>query len=531
MAKLTNTTIYGAANITGNVVSTGPVFDISAASGINLSSGNSISSVILANTGLNYQTVPNVTFANTTTGGVTAYGNVLMKISSTFSVGNVGSGYVNGDFLYANTTNFATSPVLANAVFQVTSNTATTYGTGGINGLSLVNSGLFFTMPPYMNSSGVLNTGNPQWLQISGTSGTGVGANVDISSAGAGGVQVSNVYFQTTGSGYVEQPTVTFSGGTPITQATGYVTVGSVTTIKTLGSTLSFTVPNQQTAFQVVDYPGSTTSGYWSVWGGNANPQLRATGSGSGAILTAGPQPLAFFTNGGTQQFNIQHTASAVNYIQATGGATGNPGSVTLSAQGSDTNINFIFQRKGSGQFQFSGATWVGINSVNYLTLNGNISGSGPTISVGSGTDANIDINLLTKGTGSVNVANSNIIQNNVSTNRTIIRNQTKGAFANLDNISVTVNTAGFPLVSTVSGTQAVFWSWERLGGTLTGGSYTGSTLSTTQVPIGLGSALGSGGDTAIVNLYEQNGVNFYRITCTQMVTSANASIIIERIA
>jgi hypothetical protein len=401
MAKLTNTTIYGAANITGTVVSTGPNFDISALSGINISSGNSVSSVILANTGLNYQTVPNVTFANTTTGGVTAYGNVLMKISSTFSVGNVGSGYVNGDFLYANTTNFTTAPVLSNAIFQVTSNTDTTYGTGGINGLTLVNSGLFFTMPPYMNSSGVLNTGAPRWLQISGTSGTGVGANVDISSGGAGGIQVSNVYFQTTGSGYVEQPTVTFSGGTPITQASGYVSVGGIPKIQTLGSAISFYVPGGE-AFRIVE-TGTPVTTYWQAMGTAAAAILRSSSATlDGQVQTAGTGTLRLGTAGGVTQLSVSHTASAVNYIQATGGATGNPGSVTLSAQGSDANINFIFQRKGSGQFQFSGATWIGINSVNFLTLSGAASGNGPTISVSSGTDADIDLNLTPKGAGAI---------------------------------------------------------------------------------------------------------------------------------
>jgi hypothetical protein len=101
-------------------------------------------------------------------------------------------------------------------------------------------------------------------------------------------------------------------------------------------------------------------------------------------------------------QFVVSHTASAVNYVQVTGGATGNPGSVTISAQGSDANVNMIFGRKGSGQFQFQGPVWAATNSVNYITLTGAASGSAPTISVASGTDADIDLTLTPKGAGAV---------------------------------------------------------------------------------------------------------------------------------
>ena len=139
MAKLTNSTIYGSANITGNVVTTGQVFDISANSGINLSAGNSINSVVIANNGIGYQSVPSVIFSNSTTGGVTANANVIIRISTTAVIGNVGVGYANGDVLYANNANG-----LSNAFFTVTDNTATTFGTGGIRTLTINNTGLFF---------------------------------------------------------------------------------------------------------------------------------------------------------------------------------------------------------------------------------------------------------------------------------------------------------------------------------------------------------------------------------------------------
>jgi hypothetical protein len=46
-------------------------------------------------------------------------------------------------------------------------------------------------------------------------------------------------------------------------------------------------------------------------------------------------------------QLRVSHTASAVNYVQVTGAATG--ASPTISAQGSDTNVSITVVGKGSG--------------------------------------------------------------------------------------------------------------------------------------------------------------------------------------
>ena len=128
----------------------------------------------------------------------------------------------------------------------------------------------------------------------------------------------------------------------------------------------------------------------------------------------------------------------------------------------------------------------------------------------------------------------SNTIQNGVINNRTISRNLAKGTvMANLENLSATVNAAGYPLVNTVTGNMDVFWSWKQMksGTAVTGGTYTGSTMTTTPLSIGIPVAIGSGGDTVEVNLYEQSGINFYRIYYYQMLTGTNSTIIIEKIA
>jgi hypothetical protein len=78
---------------------------------------------------------------------------------------------------------------------------------------------------------------------------------------------------------------------------------------------------------------GSATTGAPTL-----NAQGSDTNKGAGYISKGtGTHFFATGGAGGNVQFNIAHTASAVNYLLVTGSATGN--SATLSAQGSDANI------------------------------------------------------------------------------------------------------------------------------------------------------------------------------------------------
>jgi len=485
MAKLTNSTIYGSANITGNVVSTGQVFDISANSGINISQANTITGVVITVIGAGYQSVPSVLFSNTTTGGVTANANAVMRISTAAVIGNVGVGYANGDVLYANNVNG-----LSNAFFTVTDNTATTFGTGGIKTLTVNNAGLFFTVPNYYNTGNVLNTGAPAYLQITGTTSlTGNGANVNIS---ASGFLVNNLYFSNYGSGYVEPPTITFSGGSPTSAAVAYPLVGVNSKIQNLSSTLDFYGANNVNILRL--FSNNTTS---FATNGNipalsimppqnnygattlaASSGLQfisgASGSSIIAFLTGASSPTITGTNFGVQQFAISHISSAVNYLNVTGNTTTN--GPTLSAQGSDANIDINIVTKGSGNTNIQSANGIVIktvdrggaqdspfvfraglagtqgggltlpvtptlqtpdgsgmyfatnagstgsiggnrqflinhiaSAVNYLQVAGNTTSNAPTIS-SIGSDTNISMNFVPKGTGNVNLIAANTV-------------------------------------------------------------------------------------------------------------------------
>ncbi len=168
-----------------------------------------------------------------------------------------------------------------------------------------------------------------------------------------GGVVDTTFTITNAGSGYVEQPTVSFSGGGG-SGAAAYATVGSGTVVRSLGSTALFYTPGG-TAFGLVDN-GQTAVNYWGARGGGAGiaPNLTAYSSSSVAATIDNNQAnsINFRTNTNVTQMVVSHTASAVNYVQVTGGATGNPANVTVAvgAASSDTNVNLNLNAKGTGR-------------------------------------------------------------------------------------------------------------------------------------------------------------------------------------
>ena len=171
----------------------------------------------------------------------------------------------------------------------------------------------------------------------------------------------------------------------------------------------------------------------------NISMLFSAKGTGGHDFYTAG--------NSFTRQFTITHTASAVNYLEVTGAATGSEPS--LIAAGSDVNIDLLFKTKGTGsinaytnssvlQFQIAHTA----SSVNYLQVAGNATGNGPFMSA-AGSDTNINMFLITKGTGS-HVFSSGGGQQFIITN-------TASA---VNNLFVTGSATGSPLTLAASGSD-----------------------------------------------------------------------------
>ena len=109
-------------------------------------------------------------------------------------------------------------------------------------------------------------------------------------------------------------------------------------------------------------------------------------------------------TNGNTNiVFNGQ--TSAVNYAGIQNAIAG--GAVILYTQGSDANIPFQVKSTGSGLISFKNGQGTILSlanaatSVNNFTFTGSATGVTPSLAVG-GADANISMNLITVGTGTV---------------------------------------------------------------------------------------------------------------------------------
>jgi hypothetical protein len=148
----------------------------------------------------------------------------------------------------------------------------------------------------------------------------------------------------------------------------------------------------------------ASATGFWEVFGTTGGPIFRSTAT-TGLIQTSGGQLSLQTDTSGTTQLAVTHTASAVNYVQVTGAATG--GIPTISAQGSDSNVNLFLNAKGTGNvflqigganvFQAAGSS----TSVNRVLTQANNTGVAPVVqSVGS--DTNIPLVLQPKGTGAL---------------------------------------------------------------------------------------------------------------------------------
>lgn len=74
-------------------------------------------------------------------------------------------------------------------------------------------------------------------------------------------------------------------------------------------------------------------------------------------------------TSAGANQFRVAPVASAVDYIQVTGSATANPANVTFTAAGTDANINLVLTPKGTGTVKFGTYTAGVVVQAGYITI------------------------------------------------------------------------------------------------------------------------------------------------------------------
>jgi hypothetical protein len=345
-----NATIDTFATISGNLNTVG--------GNVNIASGGTVTA-INGTAGGSYTTIPTITISSPTTlGGVQATGTVGMAQLTTAIAGG-GTGYTVNDVL-----TFVGGTGTAMTV------TVTTVSAGVITGFTVTNAGTYTVLPT-----------NP----ISVTGGTGSGATFNVT---AWQVRTTAFTITNAGSGYVAQPTVSFSSGS----ASAYAVVGGIPKVQALGNSLSVYTPTGE-QMRVADRSGvtATSTRYVQVSGGVNGVTAPAIGTGGGAealdIYASGGFGIYLATNGirTATQAVISHTPSAVNYINLTG-STANNG-VTISAQGTGTNLDVIVTPKGTGNLASTGNV-----SATGNVIGGNILTAGIMSSTGNALHGNLTV-------------------------------------------------------------------------------------------------------------------------------------------
>lgn len=213
---------------------------------------------------------------------------------------------------------------------------------------------------------------------------------------------------------------------------------------------------NANNAFLLRCVPAATPANYWQAAAAlaGAAPALSVQGTDTDIgldLVAKGTGSVGLFTaGGGARQFNVAHTANAVNYWQATGNATGlYP---ILTATGSDTNVIGRFASKGVGGFIFTHNTLSNVtfnmnavaSSTNYPSVYSAATGNRISYRA-EGSDTNIGIDLFAKGNGINVLRNTNGIG--------LVVDVTTGSSVNYLTIAGTAT--GNPITLTATGSDS----------------------------------------------------------------------------
>jgi hypothetical protein len=279
-------------------------------------------------------------------------------------------------------------------VISLYSNASETFRFSNVNGSDFTNYYTTSGQLTYIASGSSTNTSFK--FEAKGT------GSIQLASGGGTQTVVSNTasavnYLQLTGATTGAAPTISAQGSDA---NINLVLQGKGTGVVALGGSTA-----ANSSLQVA--PTASSVNFAQIKGGqlNVGPQFLAQGTDTNIDLlfsTKGTGSYYFNTGGGTQ-ISIGNAASAVNFFQLNGGATG--GSASISSQGVDANVNIGYSAKGTGYHFFStgGGLQFSISPsasvVNRLEVKGAATGVAPELSA-QGSDANINLKLTTKGTG-----------------------------------------------------------------------------------------------------------------------------------
>jgi hypothetical protein len=270
MAKLlTGTRVYGNATIDGNLLMSGISGNtrLDLAGNLYISNTGTITTITQTATGNLYTSAPTVTIsAPTGANGITATANANIGVIFISNIVSAGTYYTPGQTL----TMVGNASTFANATFTVTAVGNSAGGTGNVTGLTITTSGSY-------------NIANANPITFTSNTGSGLQVNVFY---GVNQPTITNA-----GAGYVEQPTITISGGGG-SGASAYATIGTPTSINSIGANLSINLP-QGEVIKVVTSPviqgvtsGNLTGNALGI--GTTSNSISATALTGNAIAAGG---------------------------------------------------------------------------------------------------------------------------------------------------------------------------------------------------------------------------------------------------
>jgi hypothetical protein len=295
--------------------------------------------------------------------GITGVGTLAAGTwnGSTIGVGYGGTGltiYTAGDLIYASgTSTLATIAAGTNGyVLTMSAGVPAWTASGGVSTFSAGTTGL----TPSTATSGAVTLAGTLNVANGGTGLSSVTASRIPYGNGTGALQTSaNLIFDGT--------TLTNTGNAVISDNSTSAAL-RITQVGTGNALLVEDSANPDATPTVIDASGNVgigiaapvskldvyaASGYVDARvRSGSNQSYVATDGGASYFGTYNNIPVIFST-GNITQFRIAHTASAVNYLEVTGSTTTND--PTITAQGSDTNIDVQIVPKGTGGLRFTG--------------------------------------------------------------------------------------------------------------------------------------------------------------------------------
>jgi hypothetical protein len=255
-----------------------------------------------------------------------------------------------------------------------------------------------------------LNTDKTENATAAITGGTINGTSIGATTASTGrfsdltdtGLTAGRVTYAGTGGNLVDSANLTFNGTSLTATNINNTAIGATTpaagTFTTLTATSTGTFGGDATNPSLVAAAAAGSTRWLQVAGSSAgNVVLSVQGAGNPNLVLQNRSTgaITFTTNGTStnEQMRVAHTASAVNYIQVTGAATG--AAPVISVQGSDANRGLDIQAKGTGTINF------GSQRANYLRVDSASASNSPVFSA-QGSDTDIDLTLTPKGAGNV---------------------------------------------------------------------------------------------------------------------------------